>query len=62
MDRNVTPLGHNTLIPINQSFLLHFNAAWESESQQILILLCVVYNTYAVDAVDQSMGFLSGLL
>jgi hypothetical protein len=33
MDRNVAPLGHNILIPINQSFLLHFNAAGDPESQ-----------------------------
>ena len=59
--RHVAPLGHNILIPINKSFFLQFNAAWVSERQKILILLFVVHNTYAADAVVQSMWFLSGL-
>jgi hypothetical protein len=36
-DRHVASIGHNNLFRVNQSFLLHLTAAWESEKQQILI-------------------------
>jgi hypothetical protein len=35
MGRNVAPLGQNILIPIQP--LLHLNAGWDSEKQQMLI-------------------------
>jgi hypothetical protein len=48
----------------NQSFLLHLNAAWESEKQHILILYSFSFTTSMqflfVDTVFQILWFLSG--
>jgi hypothetical protein len=62
MGRNVAPLGQNILIPIQP--LLHLNAGWDSEKQQMLILHIFSSATplqfLLVDKVFQSLWFLSG--
>jgi hypothetical protein len=62
MGRNVAPLGQNILIPIQP--LLHLNASWDSEKQQMLILHIFLFATplqfLLVDKVFQSLWFLSG--
>ena len=62
MGRHVALLGHNILIPIQP--LLHLNAAWDSEKQQMLILHSFSFTTplqfLLVDRVFQNLWFLSG--
>jgi hypothetical protein len=60
MGRHVAPLGQNILIPIQP--LLHLNAGWDSEKQQMLILHSFSFATplqfLLVDKVFQNMWFL----
>ena len=62
MGRHVAPLGQNILIPIQ--LLLHLNAGWDSEKQQMLILHSFSFATplqfLLVDKVFQSLWFLLG--
>ena len=62
MGRHVAPLGQNILIPIQP--LLHLNADWDSEKQQILILHSFSFTTplqfLLGDKVFQSLWFLLG--
>jgi hypothetical protein len=64
MGRHVAPLGHNILIRIQPFFLLHLNAGWDSEKQQMLILHSFAFTTplqfHLIDKVFQSLWCLSG--